>query len=325
MKPGLMRFLTLLAGGITALHAAAATTPQQGPYPSRPVRLIVANAPGTGPDGVARLLATQLSEIWGQQVVIDNRPGATGLIAAETVTQAVPDGYTLWFPTMTHLVATLQAQRFPLTRDFTPIMMVGATVMVVVMNASLPVKSMAELIALAKSRPGKLTYGSGGAFGSPHLCIESIKSMAGIDMLHVPFKGTAQALTDLIAGRIDASCLAVTGLPLAFVQSGRMRTIAVTSLKPSRLTPGVPTVSEVLPGFELLGWYALQGPPKMPRTLVMKINADVGKVLKSADFQEKLFAMGGEPTPSTPEEFSAFLQKESARWEKTLRQLGGIQ
>ncbi len=325
MKHGSMRSLALFAALVIALHAATAAAQQQGAFPSRPVRLIVANAPGTGPDSVARLLAARLSENWGQQIVIDNRPGATGLIAAETVANAVPDGYTLWLPTMTHLVATLQAQRFPLTKDFTPIMMVGATVMVVVVSASLPVKSMAELIALAKSRPGQLTFGSGGAFGSPHLCMESIKSMAGIDMLHVPYKGTPQALTDLIAGRLDASCLAVTGLPLAFVQSGKMRTLAATSLTPSRLTPGVPTVSEVIPGFQLLGWYALQGPPKMPRPLVMKINADVEKVLKSAEFQEKLFALGGEPTPSTPDEFGAFLQKESARWEKALRQLGGIQ
>ena len=325
MKYGLMRSFALFAGGVIALHGVTAAAQQQGVYPSRPVRLIVANAPGTGPDGVARLLAAKLSENWGQQVVIDNRPGATGLIAAETVANAVPDGYTLWLPTMTHLVATLQAQRFPLARDFTPITTIGATVMVIVVSGSLPVKSMAELIALAKLRPGQLTYGSGGAFGSPHLCMESIKSMAGIDMLHVPYKGTTQALTDLIADRLDASCLAVTGLPLAFTQSGRMRTIAATSLKPSRLTPGVPTVSEVLPGFQLLGWYALQGPPKMSKPLVMKINADVEKVLKSADFQEKLFNLGGEPTPSTPEGFSAFLQNESARWEKTLRQLGGIQ
>jgi tripartite-type tricarboxylate transporter receptor subunit TctC len=319
-----IRTSALVVSGILALNAAIAAA-QQAAYPSRPVRLIVANAAGTGPDGVARLLAAKLAENWGQQVVIDNRPGATGLIAAETVVHAAPDGYTLWFPTMTHLVATMQAQRFPLAKDFTPIMMVGATVMVIVVSASLPVKSMAELVAYAKTRPGQLTYGSGGAFGSPHLCMESIKSIAGINMLHVPYKGTPQALTDLIGGRLDASCLAVTGLSPAFAQSGKMRTIAVTSLKPSRLTPGVPTVSEVLPGFELLGWYALQGPPKMARPLVAKINADVTKVLKSTEFQERLFALGGEPTPSTPEEFSAFLHKETARWDKTLRQLGGIQ
>ena len=319
-----MHISALVAGGIFASCVTVAAA-QQAAFPSRPVRLIVGNAAGSSPDGVARPLAAKLSEIWGQQVIVDNRPGATGLIAAETVTHAAPDGYTLWLPTMTHLISTLQAQRFPLAKDFAPVSLVASTPMAIVINASLPVKSVAELIAYAKARPGKLTYGSGGSWGSPHLCMESLKAAVGIDLLHVPYKSGAQAQTDLIGGRIDAICRAAPGIMTSFTQADKVRTLGVTSLKPSRFAAGVPPIADSVPGFQLVGWYGLQVPLKTPKPLVAKINADLVKALKSPDLEEKILALGAEPTPSTPEEFGAFLQKETARWDQILRQLGGIQ
>jgi tripartite-type tricarboxylate transporter receptor subunit TctC len=319
-----MRISAVAAGGILALWTTAVVA-QQAPYPSRPVRLMVGNPAGTAPDSVARLLGAKLAESWGQQVVVDNRPGATGLIAAETVARATPDGYTLWLPTMTHLISTLQAQRYLLSTDFAPVTLVASTPMVLVVNASIPVRSVAELIAYAKARPGKLTYGSAGPWGSPHLCMESLKSITGIDLLHVPYQGSPQALIDLMAGRIDVSCVAAPGLLPAFVQSGKMRSLGVTFLKPTRLVAGVPPIAETVPGFQLIGWYGLMAPLKLPKPLIAKINADVEKALKTPELQEKLTALGAEATPATPETFGAFLQKETARWEKTLRQLGGIQ
>jgi tripartite-type tricarboxylate transporter receptor subunit TctC len=316
--------ISLIAGGILALYTTTGMA-QQGPYPSRPVRLMVGNPAGSAPDSVARLLAAQLAEGWRQQVIVDNRPGATGVIAAETVARATPDGYTLSLNTMTHLVSTLQAQRVLLARDFTPVTLIASTPMVLVVNASLPAKSVAELIAYARTRPGQLTYGTGGKWSASHLCMESLKAMTGIDLLHVPYQGTPQALTDLVAGRIDASCLAAPGLLPAFTQSGRMRSLGVTFLKPTRLAAGLTPIADTVPGFQLIGWYGILAPLKMPRPLVAKINADIEKALKTTEFQEKLMASGAEATPSTPEAFGEFLQKETARWDKILHQLGGIQ
>lgn len=316
-----MRISALLVAGTLALCATTGMA-QQAPYPVRPVRLIVANVPGSPPDNVGRLLAARLSEVWSQQVVVDNRAGATGLIAADTVSRAAPDGYTLWLPTLTQLISTLQAQRLTLAKDFAPVALIASTPFVVIANASLPPKSLSEFIAYAKTRPGQLTFGSAGQWSSSHLCMESLKTAAGIDLLHVPYNGTTPALNDLIGGRIDAYCAAGPSLP-ALVQTGRARALGVTYLKPTRLAPGVPPVAETLPGFELLGWYGLQAPLETPRQLVAKINADVAKALKSPEFQERLMAVGSQAAGSTPEAFGAFLKNETTRWDKVLRAGGG--
>jgi tripartite-type tricarboxylate transporter receptor subunit TctC len=317
------RFLSGLIAGLFALCAASAPAQQQA-YPSRPVRLIIANVPGSAPDNVGRLLGAKLTETWGQQVVVDNRAGASGLIAAETLARAAPDGYTLGVVTMTNLISTLQAQRHLLARDFAPVSMVGATPFVIVVNASLPVKSISELIAYAKTRPGQLTYGTGGAWSSSHLCMESLKAMAGIDLLHVPYKGSPLVLNDLIGGRIDACCFAAPAMAPSFVQTGKVRLLGVTSLQPTGLAPGVPPVAETITGFQLLGWYGVQAPLRTPKPLIAKINADIVKGLTAPDLKERLLAMGAEAVSSTPDEFGAFLQKEAARWDKVLRQSGGM-
>jgi len=305
-----------------ALIGAAGLANAQG-YPSRPVRLIISNVPGAAPDVVGRLIGAALTETWGQQVVVDNRPGATGLIAADTLARAAPDGYTLWLNTMTQLISTLQAQRHMLAKDFAPVSLVASTPFVIVVAASLPVKTLEEWIAYAKARPGKLSYGSAGQWGSSHLCLESFNKIAGIDALHVPYKGSTLVLNDIVAGRIHAYCSAAPSLP-AFMQGGRVRALAVTYQKPTHLAPGLPPVSDTVPGFELLGWYGMQVPLRTPKEVIATINAALVKVLRQPELMERLNAVGAESVGSTPEALAAFLNRETARWDKVLKEGGTI-
>jgi tripartite-type tricarboxylate transporter receptor subunit TctC len=302
--------------------AQPAAAAQPDAYPVRPIRLVIANTPGAAPDTVGRLVAAGLTELWGQQVVVDNRPGATGLIAAETVARAAPDGYTLWLPTMTQLIATLQAQRLMLAKDFTPVSLVGSTPFVIVVGSQVPVNSMAEWIAYAKARPGKLGYGSSGQWGSSHFCMHSIGELAGLDVLHVPYKGTSLVLNDLAGGRIQIYCTAAPSLP-ALTQSGRVKMLAISYLKPSKLVPGVPPVADTLRGFEMLGWYGMQAPAGTPKRVVDAIYAGLSKVLSSPELGEKLHSVGANPVGMPPQEFATFLHKETERWQKLLRE-GGV-
>ena len=292
-------------------------------YPVRPIRLIISSVPGSAPDTVGRLLGASLTEIWGQQIVVDNRAGATGLIAAETVARAAPDGYTLWLNTMTQLISTLQARRHMLAKDFEPVSLVASTPFVIVVSNALPVKTLAEWIAYAKTRPGQLNYGSAGQWGSSHLCIESINTIAGLSVVHVPYKGSTQVLSDMAAGRIQIYCPAAPSLP-AIMQAGRVRPIAMTYRKPTPLAPDLPAVSDTLPGFELLGWYGMQVPLGTPKELIARINADIVKVLKTPELMEKLFAVGAEAVGSSPDMLAKFLQSETTRWDKVLREGGTI-
>ncbi len=298
--------LTLLLLLLAASAAGAAQ--QQQTFPTRPVRMIVSNAPASAPDVIARLVAVKLGEIWGQQVVIDNRPGATGLIAAELTSHAAPDGYTLWMNTMTVLIATLQAQKYMLAKDFA------------VVNPATPVKTMAEFIAYAKARPGQLSYASAGTWGSSHMCMEALSAMTGISMVHVPYKSSPQAITDIMAGRIHTYCPAAPGLPMF---AGKVRSLAQTYLKATPLAPGLPAVADTVPGFELLGWYGMQVPLKTPKALVAKINADLVTALKDPDLRDRMFKVGAEAVGDSPESFADFLRKETERWDKVLKQAGG--
>ena len=312
----------VLAGTLLALGARAVQA-QSDAYPVRPIRLVIANMPGAAPDTVGRLVGAALSELWGQQIVVDNRPGATGLIAAETVARAAPDGYTLWLPTMTQLIATLQAQKYMLAKDFAAVSLVASTPFVIVVGSQVPVNTMSEWIAYAKARPGKLSYGSAGQWGSSHLCMHSINELAGLDVLHVPYKGSVTVLNDIVGNRIQVYCPAAPSLP-AFTQGGRVKMLGITYQKPSKLVPGVPPVSETLPGFELLGWYGLQAPAATPGHIVAKINAGFVKVLRTPEMAEKLNAVGADPVGTSPKEFAAFLRKETERWGKVLRESGGV-
>lgn len=310
-------------GIAVSLAAARSEAAQPQVFPTRPLRLIVSNLPGSAPDVVARIIAVKVSETWGQQIVIDNRAGATGLIAAETLARAAPDGYTMWLNTMTQLISTLQAQRLMLAKDFASVTLVASTPFVIVVGSTVPAKTLAEWISYARARPGQLIYGSAGQWGSSHLCMEAINSLAGLSLTHVPYKGSTVVLADLVAGRIHVYCPAAPSLPV-FSQSGKVRAIAMTYQKPSALVPGLVPVSETLPGFELLGWYGLQVPLQTPKQIIAAINTEFVKALRSPEIQEKLNAVGAEAVGSSTAELDAFLRKETDRWEKVLRSGGAI-
>jgi tripartite-type tricarboxylate transporter receptor subunit TctC len=321
-----MRLAAFAGSLLLATFTMAEAAQQQGlstrsgqAYPTRPVRLIVSNTPGSPSDVIGRLVGAKLSEAWGHQIVIDNRPGATGLIAAETTARAAPDGYTLWINTMTQLISTLQAQRYLLAKDFAPVSLVASTPFLIVVGPAVPVKSLAELIAYAKARPGQLTYASSGQWGSSHLCMESFNALAGLKLLHVPYKGSSLAMNDIVAGHVHVYCPGAPGVP-AFAQTGKVRTLGVTYQKPTPLAPGVPPVADTLPGFELLGWYGIVAPLQTPRPLIARVNAEIVKALKTPELQEQLNKVGAEAVGSSPAEFGTFLQKETERWDKVLRE-----
>jgi tripartite-type tricarboxylate transporter receptor subunit TctC len=317
-----MRRIVFCAGLLFALSASVPAAQKSNPaFPARPVRMIVANGPGSAPDVVGRLLGAKLAESWGQPVVIENRPGATGLIAAETLARSAPDGHTMFLSTMTQLISTLMYQRYLLSSDFAPVSLVGTTPFAIVVSSALPVKSIAEWIAYAKARPGQLLFGSGGQWGSSHLCMESFDQMAGLKLTHVPYASTGAAITDLMGGQIHVYCPAAPSLP-AFTQSGRIRVLGVTYQKPTKLVPGAPPISETLPGFELLGWYGMNVALKTPQSIVARINSELNRALKNPELQERLLAVGAEASGSSPEEFAKFLQAQSERWSKLLKEGG---
>ncbi|HEX2827755.1 MAG TPA: tripartite tricarboxylate transporter substrate-binding protein [Burkholderiales bacterium] len=320
MKTGLF-LCALLIGSIDAMAAQRASGPQ---FPTRPVRMIVANGPGSAPDVIARLLGAKLTDLWGQPVVIDNRTGATGLIAIETLVKSAPDGHTMFLSTMTQLISTLMYQRLQLATETEAVTLVGTTPFALVVNASLPVKSVAEWIAYARARQGQLLFGSGGQWGSSHLCLESFNALTGLKMTHVPYKATSATLADLIGGQIHIYCPAAPSLP-AFTAGGRIRVLGVTYKQPTKLVPGVPPVADTVPGFELLGWYGMNLPPKTPKDIVARINADVVKALKDPELQEKMIAVGAEAAGTSPADFLRFLQSQTEHWRKLLKESGAIQ
>ena len=281
--------------------------------------MIVAATVGSGPDILARQLGNKLTEAWGQQVVVDPRAGATGLIGAEMVARAAADGYTLWMATLTQLISTTLHGRFAMATEFAPVGLVATTTFVIASSSAVPVKSIAELVEYAKARPGQLLYGSGGDGSTSHLCMEILRRMAGIDIVHVPYKGSVIALTDMMGGQVHLNCAAAPTLQ-AFLKSGRVRALAVTSAGRTPLAPGLPPVAEAVPGYELTGWYGLLAPAGTPRDIIAQLNAAVVKALENRELQERLLALGAEAASSTPAQFGAFLRKETARWEQVLRE-----
>lgn len=290
------------------------------PYPSRPIRLVVSTAPGSGSDIIARLISPRLSEHLGQQVVVDNRAGASGMIGAETVARATPDGYTFWLPTLSSLISTTSANRLHLAKDYAPIGLVATTPFVIVVSSALPVKSIAELIAYAKAKPGHLMYASGGTWTSTHVCVELLQQMAGLKMLHVPYKGLGVAIADLISGQIHLACPPAPTMTV--LPAGRVRVLGVTSLSLSQLAPGVPPVADTLAGYEMPGWYGAVAPKGTARNIIARINQELARTVNSADIREKLLGAGAEPSMSSPEDFTAFLVRESQRLVKLLADAG---
>lgn len=307
------------AMAVGSVHAADAVKD----FPTKPVRIIVGYAPGGGVDMTARLVGGALGELWNSSVVIDNRPGAAGGIGTELTAKAAADGYTMMLCNIaTHGITPARVARLPYDpiRDFSFLSRVGGNPNVLMAHASLPARTIPELITYAKANPGKLSYGSSGVGASPHLSVELLKMMAGINIVHVPYKGAAPALADVMGGQIPLSVGNLPGGPLAAIKSGKVRGLAVTTLKRSAKAPDVPTMAESgVPGYEVNGWYGICS-PKLARPLEMKINADLIKVLTSDALKKRLDDQGIDVQSSTPEELVAHVRGEIAKWTKVVKE-----
>ena len=308
--------LTVIIGSAIGSNVLAADA-----YPVRPIRLVLGSAAGSGSDVVSRVLSTRLSENIGQPVVVDNRAGAAGLIGAEIVSKSAPDGYTIWIATLTqHLSSTIQ-KKLLLEKEFEPIGFLAHTPFMIVASASIPVKTTEELIAYAKARPGKLLFGSSGTGGSLHICVEMFQSMAGLKMTHVPYKGSAMAITDLMSGEIQLSCPPVAAMQ-PFLNNGKLRVLGVTTKEPTALAPGYAPIAKALPGYAFPGWYGALMPLKAPKHIVARLHKEFARTVNAPDMRERLIKVGVEPAMSTPEEFRDFLKQESERMAKVLREAG---
>ena len=321
---GLRRFLALAPLALLVAFGTPTAAAAQG-FPSKPVRLVVPFPAGGPLDATGRLIAQRLSEAWGQSVVVDNRPGAGGNIGADLVAKSAPDGYTVVMGALsTHAVNPHLYTKMPYDalKDFAPITNVAITPNVLVINPSLPVNSVRELIGYAKANPGKLSFGSGSNGSAGHLAGELLKLDTGIDMVHVPFKGAAPATQALLAGDTQ---LMFDNLANATpqVKAGRLKALAVTTAQRSRLAPDLPTMAEAgVPGFDISTWFGLLAPAGTPRDIVAKWNADVVRILNTPDVREKLLAQGAEPAPSTPEQFAQFIAQEYAKYGKIVKASG---
>ena len=298
----------------------AASTGSGQAYPARPVRIIVPAQAGGGADIVARVLAQKLTEAWGQQVVVDNRIGVAGVEAAA---RATPDGYTIMLTTSALAVRDSVYRKLPYNtlRDFQPVTQVVAQSNVLVTTPALPVSSVKELIALAKARPGQLNYGTGGNATSNHLAGELFRILAGINVVHIPYKGVPQALTDLIAGRLQFTFGSpVVSLPQ--VKEGKLRLLAVTTARRSPALPEVPTIAETVPGYDFTGWMGVLAPAGVPRGIVMKLHHDIARIVQLPEVKQRFAADAADPVGSSPEEFTAYLRAEIARWSKVVAAAG---
>jgi tripartite-type tricarboxylate transporter receptor subunit TctC len=300
--------------------ALAATEAFAQSYPAKPVRFIVPFAPGGGADLVARLVATPLSESLGQQVVVDNRGGASGIIGTEMAAKSAPDGYTMVL-TSTNLAAGVSLYRklpFDLQKDFSPVILLAKTPSILAVHPSLPVKTVQELIALAKSAPGKINY-AGGVGTTLQLNAELFKSMAKIDLVHVPYNGTGPAVIGALSGEAPV-ILAPTLALLPHVKSGRLRALAITSIQRSAAVPDLPTVAESgVPGFDSSQWYGIQVPAGTPKAIVTRLNSECLKIVRGQEFIARLVKDASIPMGTTPQEFGSFLKSEIEKWVKVLK------
>jgi tripartite-type tricarboxylate transporter receptor subunit TctC len=308
-----------------AALALSTATHSQTTFPNKPVRIVVPFPAGGTTDILARAAAQKLSETWAQPVIVDNRPGAGGNIGAELVAKAPPDGYTLLMGTVgTHAINSSLYPKMPYdhVKDFVPVILVAGVPNALVVHPSLPVNSVQELIAYAKANPGKLNFASSGSGTSIHLSGELFKVMTGVQMAHIPYKGSAPAVTDLVGGQVQ---LMFDNLPssLPFIKAGKLRALAVTSAARSPALPDVPTIAESgVPGFEASSWFGLLAPAGTPRDVVAKINADTAKWLASPDAKEKLAAQGAAAAGGSPEDFAKHIQAETAKWARVVKESG---
>jgi tripartite-type tricarboxylate transporter receptor subunit TctC len=325
--------LKAICGVLTTLAALAATGTVQAQatstgsgqaYPAKPVRILVGYVPGGGVDTTARIMAAALTEFWGTQVIVENRPGAAGNIATELAAKAPPDGYTLVLCNIGSHSITPARFRDRLTydhiRDFAFPVMIGSVPNVFMVHPSMPTRTLREFVAYARARPGKINFGSSGVGASPHLSIELLKSMTGINLVHVPYKGAAEALAGVMSGQIETSVGNLAGGPLAAVKAGRVRALGVTTPTRSAQLPDVPTFAEGgVPGYDVSGWYGLCTQSKVPPAIVAKINADANKLMVSAPLKKRLEDQGITITPTTPDAFQAYVRGETDKWTKVVK------
>ena len=316
--------IKIIQSAATVALACIGTTACAATFPERPVRLLAASAAGGGTDIIARLLAQKLTDVWGQQAIVDNRPGGGGVIATDITAKAVPDGYTLLLQSVgiSYAPALYKNLPFDVKRDITAITIVGSQPFVLALHPSVPAKSVAELVALAKSKPGQLRFGSGGVSGASHLGSELFRVTAGVDMVHVPYKGTGPSTTALLTGEVQMAIAGVSTM-LPHAKSGKVRALAVTGAKRSPAAPELPTVAENgLPGYAFDVWYGVFATAKTPRTVLGKINADINTALRDAETAKRFATAGVDLIGGSVEDSNKYLQSEMTKWGKVIREAG---
>jgi tripartite-type tricarboxylate transporter receptor subunit TctC len=310
--------VALLVPGLLLTWLSQAVMAQS--YPVKPIRVVVHFPPGGPTDLVARTIGQKLTEVWGQQVIVENRPGAGGVIGVESVLRSPPDGYTLLFATggsMSIAPAIGIKASYNVFSDLAPIILLVINPQMLVLHPSVPANSVAGLIKLARSKPGAINYASVGPGSPQHLGAETLKHLTGIDMVHIPYKGTAPAVTDILAGHVSLMFNSMpTVLPL--VKAGRLKGIAVSSAKRSPAAPEIPTVAETVPGFQYVTWYGLFAPAAAPKDVIAKVNAEVSRILKDREIGERFAREGAEPAPGTPGDLAQFMKAEYEQWRKTI-------
>jgi tripartite-type tricarboxylate transporter receptor subunit TctC len=305
-----------------ALVLWATVTPASAEYPDHPIRMIVPFAPGGGTDVLARIIAQTLGSKWGQSVVVENQPGASGAIGSRVAMNAAPDGYTLLMASTGALMAVSAGAGgdgpFDVNKVLSPIVIGAAPPYLLVASPTLPVKTTADLIRYAKEKPDGVTYGSSGVGAASHLSGLLFASRTGIKMLHVPYKGTEPAVTDLLSGRIDVM-FAPGPVVEQFVRSGQLKALGVTDTQRSKFYPDVPTVADAVPGYESVGWFGLLAPAKTPPEIVNKINSAIVEAMQTKEFRDHLATLGAEPRPQTPEEFGRYINADIAKWAEIVK------
>jgi tripartite-type tricarboxylate transporter receptor subunit TctC len=319
-----MKQFIAFASALAVLVGATQAAQAQG-YPSRPVTMVLGFAPGGPSDVMARVFSRKLEQVLGQPIVIENRTGAGGNIAGESVARAAPDGYTILLANSGILAANAQLYKrtgFDAETDFAPVTRVGAQANVLVVNPSVPAKTLAELVAYAKANPGKLSYASGGHGSSPHLAAELLKVEAGINLVHVPYKGTGPALQDIIAGHVQMMFSSVSPAK-PHMESGKLRALAVTTLQRTALLPDMPAVAELgFPGFEATAWHAIVAPAKTPKDVLVKLHSALMTTFKDETVSQQLTSLGLDILLTTPEELAAYIKAEIPKWAKIIQASG---
>ena len=318
---------TVVLGGLVAVMLSAQVTSvaqTASSFPNQPIRMVVPYPPGGPTDITARVVAAEMSKTIGQNIVIDNRPGASGMIGSEMVTKATPDGYTLLANASIHVInpSVYPDMRFDAIKDFTPITQLAQVPLVLVVPANSPIKSVKDLVEYAKANPGKVNFGSAGSASAQHLAGESFKIAAGIQMQHIPYKGSAPALTDLAGGQLQ---LMFDSMPSAtpMINSGKLRAIAVTTTTRAKARPDLPTIAESgFPGCDISTWYAYWAPKGTPADVVEKLAASAAQALKNPEVIAKYEAMGAEPVGSTPAQFAAYVESEAKKWSEIVKKSG---